>query len=237
MAVLKQKCSNGHAQSWHCHSGPAPGTCSTCERERKEAEKKAQKALKNQMKRDEQTQKHLKEVAKVQEEIDQITQSMKDAQLDSEQKAVLAQKKQDLAAAKELAKKKHDRLQEESARPKQSETESPATSSGKPAMPSASSNLTSGSRQKLQEQLKACIGHNKSPSKTEWQRQKDQEYASNPAIDQIMEMIGLEEVKSKVLQIKARVETSIRQGTDLKKERLGLVLLGNPGAGKTSFLE
>jgi hypothetical protein len=44
-------------------------------------------------------------------------------------------------------------------------------------------------------------------------------------------MIGLENVKSQVLRIKAKVDTSIRQGTDLKKERLGLVLLGNPGTG------
>lgn len=44
-------------------------------------------------------------------------------------------------------------------------------------------------------------------------------------------MIGLEDVKAQVLRIKAKVETSIRQGTDLKKERLGLVLLGNPGTG------
>jgi hypothetical protein len=68
---------------------------------------------------------------------------------------------------------------------------------------------------------------------TEWQRQKDQENASNPAIDKIMEMIGLEDVKSQVLRIKSKVDTSIRQGTDLKTERLGLVLLGNPGTGQS----
>jgi hypothetical protein len=34
-----------------------------------------------------------------------------------------------------------------------------------------------------------------------------------------------------VLRIKAKVDTSIRQGINLKKERLGLVLLGNPGTG------
>ncbi len=76
-----------------------------------------------------------------------------------------------------------------------------------------------------------AVKHNNSPSQTEWQRQKDQENAHNPAIDKIMEMIGLEDVKAQVLKIKAKVETSIRQGTDLKKERLGLVLLGNPGTG------
>ncbi len=50
-----------------------------------------------------------------------------------------------------------------------------------------------------------------------------------------MDMIGLEKVKEQVLRIKAKVETSIRQGTDLKKECLGLVLLENPGTGKPSL--
>lgn len=44
-------------------------------------------------------------------------------------------------------------------------------------------------------------------------------------------MIGLEEVKNQMLRIKSKVDTSLRQGTDLRKERLGLVLLGNPGTG------
>ena len=51
-----------------------------------------------------------------------------------------------------------------------------------------------------------------------------------------MEMIGLEQVKSQVLRIKAKVDTSIRQNTDLKKERFGLVLLGNPGTGLSLIL-
>jgi hypothetical protein len=42
---------------------------------------------------------------------------------------------------------------------------------------------------------------------------------------------GLEDVKAQVLRIKAKIETSIRQGTDLRKERLRLVLMGNPGTG------
>jgi hypothetical protein len=83
--------------------------------------------------------------------------------------------------------------------------------------------------------MKIAIEHNESTSKREWQRQKDLENAHNPAIDKIMEMIGLEDVKAQVLTIKAQVETAIRQGTDLKKQRLGLVFLGNPGTGILVF--
>jgi hypothetical protein len=73
---------------------------------------------------------------------------------------------------------------------------------------------------KLREHIKTAVEHNKSPSKTEWQRQMDQENAHNPAIDKIMEMTGLEDVKAQVLGIKGKFETSIGQDTDLRKERL-----------------
>lgn len=77
----------------------------------------------------------------------------------------------------------------------------------------------------------ALSSNDNSPSRAEWERQKAQENAINPAIDKIMEMIGLEAVKEQVLRIKAKVETCIRQGTNIKEERLSLILLGNPGTG------
>jgi hypothetical protein len=230
--VLTQKCSNGHNQSWQCYSG-APPVCFKCERDRKEAAKRNQRALEEKLKREEKIREHLKEVAKIEEETERITQSMKDARLDSEQKAILAQKRMDLAAAKERANSTQNSHQEDpltiynDGRPKPGNLplkKSSQTSSG----PATS---TPGQQSKLREHIKTAVEHNKSPSKTEWQRQKDQENAHNPAIDKIMEMIGLEDVKVQVLRIKAKVETSIRQGTDLRKERLGLVLLGNPGTG------
>jgi DNA replication protein DnaC len=66
----------------------------------------------------------------------------------------------------------------------------------------------------------------------EWDRQKRVDGASNASIDALMALTGLEDVKAKVLSIKNKVETVLRQGTDMKKERLGIVLLGNPGTGK-----
>lgn len=73
--------------------------------------------------------------------------------------------------------------------------------------------------------------HQKSPSEKEWQRQKDTENASNAAIDSIMEMIGLEDVKSQVLRIKAKIDAATRQNSNLKNERFNISLLGNPGTG------
>jgi hypothetical protein len=71
----------------------------------------------------------------------------------------------------------------------------------------------------------------KSPSEEDWQRQKDVDGVTNDAIDAIMGMIGLEDVKKKVLAIKARIDVTLQQGTSLKNERFNVVLLGNPGTG------
>ena len=233
---MTRKCLNGHNQRWLCHAG-APTACVNCERDRKEAEKKAQKDFEEKLKRDEKIQRHLKEVAKIDEQMEQITQSVKDARLDSEQKAILTQKRKDLAAAKERANETQKSHQPDS--PGIHNNDDPPSVDPLPEKSSPASSgpaaSTPNKHSKLREHIKTAVEHNKSPSKTEWQRQKDQENADIPAIDKIMEMIGLEDVKSQILRIKAKVDTSIRQGTDLRKERLGLVLLGNPGTGISSF--
>ena len=69
----------------------------------------------------------------------------------------------------------------------------------------------------------------------EWQRQKRVENATNDAIDAIMAMVGLKEVKTKILAIKAKTDIVKRQKTDMKKERLEMVMLGNPGTGKVEL--
>ncbi|KAH0169927.1 P-loop containing nucleoside triphosphate hydrolase protein, partial [Aureobasidium melanogenum] len=73
-----------------------------------------------------------------------------------------------------------------------------------------------------------------SPSKTEWDRRKQNEGASNQHVDVLMNMPGLEAVKEQFLNIMTRVDTCRRQGTNLRSERFGTVLLGNPGTGKTT---
>ena len=230
--ILTQKCSNGHNQQWKCHES-APKACQKCERDRKEAAKRSQRALEQKLKRDEKIQKHLKEIAKLDEEMEQITCSIEDARLDSEQKAILAQKRMDLAAAKERAEcSQNPQLKDPPSTRNDIQTKLKNLSSKEASpLPSTSVTPTPSQHSKLRDQILSAVKHNQSSSMKEWQRQKDQENAHNPAIDKIMEMTGLEEVKAQVLKIKAKVDTSIRQGTDLRKERLGLVLLGNPGTG------
>ncbi|KAI6121085.1 P-loop containing nucleoside triphosphate hydrolase protein [Pisolithus sp. B1] len=72
-----------------------------------------------------------------------------------------------------------------------------------------------------------------SAARDKWEYQKRVEGVQNDAIDKIMDMTGLEGVKEQVLRIKAKIDTTKRQGVALDKERFNLVLLGNPGTGKS----
>jgi hypothetical protein len=67
-------------------------------------------------------------------------------------------------------------------------------------------------------------------AEADWDRQKRVEGAESDAIDALMAMTGLEQVKAKFLDIKAVVDTANRQGVALKN-RYNIALLGNPGTG------
>ncbi|EHK96147.1 putative protein CbxX, chromosomal [Glarea lozoyensis 74030] len=71
-------------------------------------------------------------------------------------------------------------------------------------------------------------------AKEEWELLKQTDLARSGPMDELMEMIGLEDVKQEFLSIKSRVDTAVRQGVSLSKERFGCSLLGNPGTGKTT---
>lgn len=229
--ILKRKCSKGHSETWKCSDG-APKACKLCDKDAKDAQEALQKSARENVKRTEKIEKHVHRIAKLQAQIDEVTQSMKDAHLDAEQQAAFEQKRQDLekmkqSASSPLPNRQHD-IQASSDKPSFGSTSGTKATHTSVEVPTR--------KGKLQEHLKTCKTHNSSPSGIEWQRQKDIEGAKNPAVDAIMKMIGLESVKNQILKIKAKVDTSMRQSTDLTKERFGLVLLGNPGTGAFSSL-
>ena len=199
--VMTEKCPNNHSQSWQCYAR-APPACRKCENDRKQAAKKAQKDLDEKLEREEKVQKHLKEVAKIEEEIAQITLSRETQRLANEQQAVLAQKRKDLESIKARSNQTQysppgDPLGIYSDDDPTPKNEALKKLSKVPPTPVKS---TPPRHSNLQEHIKTTIQHNKSPSKNDWQRQKDLENASNPAIDKIMEMIGLEEAVFPVVE-------------------------------------
>lgn len=72
-----------------------------------------------------------------------------------------------------------------------------------------------------------------SPSRLEWLRQKREDNEQNQFLDQLMSMVGLEEVKAHFLAVKARVKASKSNGFESDKLRLHLVLQGKDGTGES----
>jgi hypothetical protein len=70
-----------------------------------------------------------------------------------------------------------------------------------------------------------------SSAKDEWEHQKKHQGQQNDVLDELMGMIGLEDVKEKFLSIKGKVDTAVRQNIEMREERFGAALLGNPGTG------
>lgn len=76
-----------------------------------------------------------------------------------------------------------------------------------------------------------------SPSRSEWLRQKREESQKNKYLDLLMSMVGLEEVKSHFLTVKAGIEAARKRGEDLQTLNLNLVLVGKLGTGKKTIAE
>jgi len=156
-----------------------------------------------------------------------LRETIVDGQMSKEMAQSLEQKKQDLADARVLAERPSS--SSVNAKGPASAQTSPLTCCGETV--TSDGGITDGVRES--KEIGSPDEHAPSPSESEWDRQKRVDNASNGAIDSLMKMTGLEEVKAQVLKIKARADTALRQNTNMKDERYGIVLLGNPGTGKT----
>jgi hypothetical protein len=205
-----------------------PPTCRICQREDEKRQKELQVELERQARRDRAQAEHAAKVAEYDRQIRLIREQMADGKAAEENAQALEQKKQDLEAARRLA--------EKAAEASVSLIQETPTAPHAPSTTSLESNTSKSSHGEGQEVPPEAdqngSGEIKLACEQEWDRQKRTDGASNVAIDALMALTGLEDVKSKILTIKAKIETVLRQGTDMKDERLGIVLLGNPGTGK-----
>ncbi|KIJ57325.1 hypothetical protein M422DRAFT_73113 [Sphaerobolus stellatus SS14] len=203
-------CVAGHRQSYKCCRGP-PNSCRKCDEETKRAEKRKQQELE-----------HQRKLAEIEDEISRSRESEQDVTTAKERADALQQKKNDLI---KLRQRQAQRALSSSSPPHLSH---PSSDSGQPAVLTGNSSLLSSRNQKVAEPLP-------SPARADWERRKRMEGVEDDAIDSIMAMTGLEEVKRQVLRILDKVQTASRQETDVKGERLNVVMLGNPGTGKTTI--
>ncbi|KAI9763908.1 MAG: hypothetical protein M1840_009020 [Geoglossum simile] len=231
--VMESKCSEGHIQRWKCHEN-SPASCRKCERDTREKERKIQEAFRLQQEEDLRQREHTKAMALLDDMINLERQKIKNAQSQRERESVIQQRKKDLEDAAAMTSRMLSQPPPARGPPETTPRAVDPLNVPQPQQPQQPQQHSSAPP------VKAPESHGpatlpKSPSEKEWQRQKSVDNASNDAIDSIMDMTGLEEVKSQVLRIKAQIDTSLRQNTDLKDQRFHAVLLGNPGTGKTTI--
>ncbi|KAJ3782150.1 P-loop containing nucleoside triphosphate hydrolase protein [Lentinula aff. detonsa] len=248
-AIAHSKCLKNHNQQYRCSEG-RPLACKKCNQEAAEVKNKQERALRVQREQDAQKAKYDQQLRELNDKIASQMEASRSAEESRKRQEVIEQKKRDLEditarnanrtsgpsttlGSPSLQRPVSNLFQAASLEPTVTPAPTAFTSpisavksSTAPLNPSASFNppppVPSNSSTGL------------SPSEVEWQRQKDMEGASNEAIDKLMELTGLEEVKSQILTIKAKIDLVTRQNTSTSDERFNVCMLGNPGTGKTT---
>ncbi|RYP80552.1 hypothetical protein DL769_002400 [Monosporascus sp. CRB-8-3] len=229
--IVEVKCPKGHVQKRKCYETQPP-KCKKCDVEDKRDEMILERDMELQDKRLRAQVKHDMDIADLDLQIRKIREEAEDITTARERARALEQKKRDLEAAQRQATQVLQQAPQKASQPTRLPPTSNASASdnnGKVAQqPDTQGQKTSDTSNPSASKPTAL---KKSASEVEWERQKRVEGASNAAIDDLMALTGLEEVKGKFIDIKAKIETVARQGVDMKKERMGMVMLGNPGTG------
>ncbi|GAB7348917.1 hypothetical protein MBLNU459_g7605t2 [Dothideomycetes sp. NU459] len=230
--IMKSQCPQKHEMSYLCFK-KRPEICPKCESEAREKAKQLQRDHDLELERERLQKAYAQQLADVKDEIAYQRNLMQNRRDQAAQQATLQQYQKDLESLKAgLANASLSNTSNGDQRPELSvpttkpQEVSPEPTSTSTKSPRDGNNGADGSESGVPEQS--------SPAKDEWEHQKKFEGVKNDALDELMDMIGLENVKDQFLSIKAKVDTAVRQCIDLKSERFGITLLGNPGTGKTT---
>jgi len=208
-----------------------------CERAKKAEEKKMKEEYEQQQKKLKEEQAHLERMAKLEEEYAKQRAELENLQLIEERNRAFEQKQRDLEEFNRIVLSKRAQPTNPIPQPSQPPTVPPPlgapiqghnTATATPSNPVTSPPQNSNQLPPVGRPM--LIAPNSATSAS-WEKMKAVKGVTNAAIDEIMGLIGLEGVKEQVIKIFERVETSLRQGTDLKKERFNVSMLGNPGTG------
>lgn len=192
---------------WQCWQSSKP--CSTCDRLAKEREARQQRDLKLAKRREQKEKAYLEKLQALDDEIADQRRLVQERNDEADRVRLLEQKREDLTQAKRLAQGKQ-------------QENTPIQGKG---------TVRPSSEVATKEKKNTTVSH----AAEQWEHQKTYENTNNEHIDALMNMVGLESVKRQVLDVKDKIDTSLRQGASLQKERFGVVLLGNPGTGTSSI--
>jgi hypothetical protein len=204
--LLQFACPRKHISRRPCSKSQA--ACAVCAEEDRQKERIQRRNAQLDAERDAKRAAYALQLAENQAEIDHQRRILQDHREAEDSARALEQKSKDLTDLKATTKNLE--------RQRQSPTKSQAT----PASMLSSEKLVEENEEDW------------SSAKKQWEHFKRYEGAHNEAIDELMSMIGLVDVKDKFLAIKLEVDTAVRQGLDMSNKRFGASLLGNPGTGK-----
>ena len=197
-------CLQKHKSNRRCSKSQA--ACAICAEEDQQRERIRKRNAQLDAERDAKRAAYALQLAESQAEINHQRRILHDHREAKDSAKVLEQKKQDLANLKGIA----NNLEKQ----RQSCTKSQATSK------------ISGKKVDMENE------EDWSSAKKQWEHLKRFEGVDNEALNDLMSMVGLEDVKDGFLAIKSEVDTAVRQGLDMSNKRFGASLLGNPGTGK-----
>lgn len=241
--IVKWKCPRGHSLSLSCSQ--AKGSCRFCIQEDQVKERRHKRDLELEQERQRKQNEYARQLAEAQEEASHLKRVRRDEFDDAERARVLEQHRQEIEDLKNPPQipsppaSPQRRLSSGTIASTASITEASSDSSGTPstiteASSDSSVTVTRKSHSVQPTSRQAMPPKKTSAAKGDWDYQKKFLNAQSQEIDKLIDMIGLESVKTKFLSIKAKVDVSIRQNIDLNHDRFGSVLLGNPGTGKTT---
>ncbi|KAK4552285.1 hypothetical protein LTR86_010455 [Recurvomyces mirabilis] len=243
MELLSDECPKKHRLRWRCHA-LRPARCHTCDEEARVAAERLQRDLDLENRRQALQVAYAERLAKVQREIDHERHTMKVEREVAEQETVLRQRQQDLHDVKAQAVRQTQRMAERKKPTTNAATDTDSVPGPLHADSSAQMNMihnrsqphdnTPETTQTVTDDDEGASAPRTSAACDAWHHQKVYEKAQDESMDRLMDMIGLENVKEAFLEIKARIDLATRQGSDVKKDRFGAALLGNPGTGKTT---
>ncbi|KAJ7035057.1 AAA domain-containing protein [Mycena alexandri] len=222
-----------------CPDGGCSEPCK-CANEARKAKAKLERdadELEQKMKREADQLAHEERMTEYNAKIALQEQAVQDEHLAEQRAQALKQKEKDLEDAKARAKQRPTLYQTFVG---SNPTAESSTSGSNPPTPNTSGPTSRPQKFKPTRTVapgstpKSPAGVPKSASEEEWERQKRIEGATNAAIDEMMAMIGLEDVKAQVLKIKHKIDVVKRQNAQLNDERFNIVFQGNPGTGKTT---
>ena len=218
-------CSRNHKLSRPCFKKDY--ACRVCEAEDRSRESRRQRDHKLEVERDIKQKEYALQLTELKDEIAHQRRILKDHSDQDERVKFLRQQQQDLESLRDTVGRVQNKRKKD---PSLTSTMSQASTTTAP--PNCHPDSASGTEQVVaNEQPGNGLSTWTCSPRDEWEHQKELEGTRNEALDSLMDMIGLEDVKDKFLSIKSKVDTAVCQNIDVTEERFGAALLGNPGTG------